>query len=93
MQKIPSVQPELTSMSYFSVCRVTPVFKSSKDAPVKAVQIHVALQISPTQILGYAHLHHTCLFKCPKNKSVLIIESYYLRLFFPVLFWMEDGIY
>lgn len=46
MQKTSSVQPALTSMSYLSVCSVTSVFKSSKDVPVKAVQIHVALQIS-----------------------------------------------
>lgn len=85
MQKKSSVQQVLTSMNYPSDCRVTLVFKISKDALAKAVQIHVALQISPTQILGFAHLHHTS-SKCPKSKSVLIIRSSYLGLFFLLQF-------
>lgn len=92
MQNMSSVQPELTSMRYLRVCRGTSTFQNSRDVPVKAAQIPVSLHVVPTQILGYARLHHSCLYKVPQGQISLNNQFILFgALKNPVSFWMEEG--
>lgn len=92
MQNMSSVQPELTSMRYLRVCQDTSIFQSSRDVPVKAARIPVSLHLVPTQILGYAHLQHTYLYKVSQEQIRLNHQFLLFGAFFnPVSFWMEEG--